>query len=355
MKRVASVLLILMMIFSLAGCTAKVDTPAVEAPATDVASTEAPAATDPKTDQLIIYCPHPLEFIDPIVNEFESTYGIQVEVIAAGTGELLTRVEAESSDPLGDVMWGGSMSTLEPKKEFFEPYQSENEGSVYPEYKNEDGFITRFTTIPSVIMINKNLIGDIKIEGYEDLLNPALKGKIANADPSKSSSSFEQVINQLYAMGNGTPDAGWAYVEKFIANLDGKLLSGSSAVYKGVADGEYSVGLTFEEGAAKYVKDGAPVEIVYPVEGTITKADGVAIIKGAKNIGNAKLFINFVTSQETQTLIANELNRRSVRTDVGAAEGLKELNDIFLISDDAAWSTENKQNILDQYKDIFTK
>jgi len=113
--------------------------------------------------------------------------------------------------------------------------------------------------------------------------------------------------------------------------------------------------LTFEEGAAKYVKDGAPVEIVYPVEGTITKADGVAIIKGAKNIGNAKLFINFVTSQETQTLIANELNRRSVRTVVGAAEGLKELNDIFLISDDAAWSTENKQNILDQYKDIFTK
>ena len=44
---------------------------------------------------LVIYCPHPLTFINPLVEEFEKESGIKVEVVAAGTGELLKRVESE--------------------------------------------------------------------------------------------------------------------------------------------------------------------------------------------------------------------------------------------------------------------
>ena len=62
-------------------------------------------------------------------------------------------------------------------------------------------------------MVNTKLIGNIKVEGYQDLLNPALKGKIAFADPSKSSSSFEHVVNILYAMGKGDPEKGWSFVQ----------------------------------------------------------------------------------------------------------------------------------------------
>lgn len=342
MKKAVSILLASLMILSFSGCGAK------------NGATEEKVTDKKVSDKLTIYCPHPIEFIDPVVNEFESQSGIKVEVVAAGTGELLKRVEAEGTNPLGDILWGGSLSTLEPKKDLFEKYQSVNEKDVFDDYKNKDGQITRFTVIPSVIMINTKLIGDIKVEGFEDLLNPALKGKIANADPSKSSSSFEHIINQLYAMGSGEPDAGWDYVTALTKNLDGKLLSGSSAVYKGVGDGEYTLGLTFEEAAAKYVKDGAPVKLVYPKEGTIAKADGVAIIKGAKNMENAKKFIDYVTSKEAQTLIASTLNRRSVRTDVPPADGLKPLEDIKVIKDDEAWLKENKQNILDKYKEIIT-
>lgn len=306
-----------------------------------------------ESKNLIIYCPHPVEFIDPIVNEFESQTGIQTEVVTAGSGELLKRIESEGDNPLGDVMWGGSLSTLQPKADLFEEYKSANEDAVIDDYKNKDGHITRFSVIPSVIMVNTNLIGDIKVEGFEDLLNPELKGKIANADPSKSSSAFEHLINQLYAMGNGNPEDGWDYVTKLTNNLDGKLLSGSSAVYKGVADGEYTVGLTFEEAAVKYAKDGAPVKVIYPSEGTIAKADGVAIIKNAQNMDNAKKFIDFVTSKEAQTVVATQLNRRSVRNDV-EGEGLEPLENIKMISDDETWVNENKQTMLDKYKDIFT-
>ncbi len=332
MKKAISILLAGLMVASLSGC----------------------GKENKASNQLVIYSPHPLEFIDPVVNEFENQTNIKVEVVAAGSGELLKRVEAEGSNPLGDILWGGSLSTLEPKKDLFEVYKSKNEDAVYDDYKNTDGHITRFTAIPSVIMVNKKLIGNIKVEGFEDLLDPALKGKIANADPAKSSSSYEHVTNQLYAMGNGNPEKGWDYVTKLTKNLGGKLLSGSSAVYKGVGDGEYTVGLTFEEAAAKYVKDGAPVEIVYPKEGTVIKPDGVVIIKGAKNMENAKKFIDFVTSKETQTLIVNKLNRRSVRKDVGPGQGLKALDQIKVIKDDEAYLAKNKQSILDKYKEIFT-
>lgn len=304
--------------------------------------------------KLVVYCPHPLVFIEPIVKKFEATTGIQTEVVAAGTGELLKRIEAESSNPLGDVMWGGSKSTLEPSKKFFEVYHSPEEAAFFDEVKIPDGKLTSFTQIPSVIMVNTKLIGNIKIEGYQDLLNPALKGKIAHADPSKSSSSFEHLINMLYAMGKGDPDKGWAYVTAFAKNLDGKLLSGSSAVYKGVADGEYTVGLTFEEGAATYVKSKAPVKIVYMSEGVISQSDGSAIIKGAKNMDNAKKFVDFLSSKDTQTLIANQLNRRSVRKDTPPGDGLMPMASIKLIKGNDEVVNKSKRLWLEKFKDIYT-
>jgi iron(III) transport system substrate-binding protein len=348
MKKYLAIILTALMIFSVSGCGSKTE----QAPANPETSTTEEKA--PESKSLVVYCPHPVEFINPIIAEFEAKTGISAEVITAGTGELLKRVEAETANPLGDVFWGGSLSTITPKKDLFENYKSANEDAVFDDCKNTEGMMTRFTVIPSVIMINTKLIGDIKVEGYEDVLNPALKGKIAFADPSKSSSSFEHLVNMLYAMGNGNPDNGWDYVTKLSKQLDGKLLSGSSAVYKGVADGEYTVGLTFEEGAAKYVKDGAPVKVVYMKEGTISKPDTVQIIKGAKNMDNAKKFIDFVTSQETQTLIANELCRRSVRKDVPAGNGLTPTSEMKLITDDPTVVNPNKQVWLDKFKDIYT-
>ena len=306
-------------------------------------------------NSLVIYCPHPLEFINPLVDDFKAKNpGINVDIIAAGVGELLKRVESEKDNPLGDILWGGSLNTVKPKVELFENYTTTNEASIADAYKNVEGAITRFTAIPSVIMVNTNLAGNIKIEGYEDLLNPALKGKIAFADPSASSSSFEHLVNMLYAMGKGDPEKGWDYVQKLCANLDGKLLSGSSAVYKGVADGEYTVGLTFEEGGANYVSAGSPVKLVYMKEGVIIKPDGIYIIKNAKNLENAKKFVDYATSYEAQKTINDKLNRRSVRSDLPPSAILQSVDTINVITDDEAVVDKNKQNWLNKFKDIFT-
>ena len=306
------------------------------------------------SSELVIYCPHPLTFITPLVEAFQKQSGIKTEVITAGSGELLKRVEAEQANPMGDIFWGGSLGTMKAKVKLFENYKSANEGKVYKEFKNTEGPLTRFTDIPSVLMVNTNLIGNIKVTGYADLLNPALKGKIAMADPGKSSSAFEHLVNMLWAMGKGDPEKGWDYVDKFCANLDGKLLSGSSAVYKGVADGEYTVGLTFEEGGATYVANGAPVKLVYMKEGVISRPDGIYIIKGAKHLDNAKKFIDFVTGKEAQSLITAKLHRRSVRKDVKPPVGLIAKKKIHLIADNEEYTIAHKQQWIDKFKDIFT-
>ena len=67
-------------------------------------------------------------------------------------------------------------------EDLWEPYVSANDANVIDAYKNKCGFITGNVLDGSVLIVNTDLIGDIKIEGYEDLLNPALKGKIATAD-----------------------------------------------------------------------------------------------------------------------------------------------------------------------------
>ncbi len=306
-----------------------------------------PADTDKKVESssskdLVVYSPLPLEFMDPLVEEFESNTGVKVEVLAMGTGDALKRIESEVNNPLADVLWSGTIGTVKNKADLFEDYKTSNEEYVIDEFKNVEGNLTRFDVIPSVIMINKDLVGDIKIDGYDDLLNPELKGKIAYADPSASSSSFEHLVNMLNAMGNGNPEDGWSYVEKFIGQLDGKLLKGSSSVYKGVADGEYTVGLTFEEGGMNYVTAGAPVEVKYMEEGVIFRGDGIYIIKGAKNLENAQKKMN------------DSLNRRTVRKDLEASPILKPIEEIKVINDDANYTVEHKKEWLAKFKDLFT-
>ena len=268
-------------------------------------------------------------------------------------GELLARVEQEQDAPAGDIFWGGSLSTTRPKMELFADYQSSNEAYTAEEFKNSEGMLTRFTDVPSVLMVNQDLIGNLRLEGYADLLQPGLKGKIAMCSPTNSSSAYEHLINMLYAMGGGDPEAGWDYVAAFCENLDGRLLDSSAAVYQGVADGKYVAGLTFEEGGANYISAGENIRLVYMEEGVVSTPDVVCIIKGAPHLENARKFVDFVTSKDTQTLIAYRLNRRSVRTDVAAPDYLKPKDQIRLISADEATVNQNKADWLARFSRLF--
>lgn len=307
-----------------------------------------------ENNNLVVYSPNSEQIIQNIIPAFEEKTGIKVELISAGTGELVKRIESEKENPYGDVLFGGSKATMLNKPELFEEYVSVNNDDMLEGHQNVNGFLTPYTADGSVILINTDLIGDIEINGYADLLKPELKGKIVSADPANSSSAFAQLTNQLLAMGGDyTSDAGWDYVKALFKNIDGKILNSSSAVHKGVADGEYVVGLTYEDPSATYLKNGAPVKIVYPIEGTVFLDAGVEIIKGAKNLENAKKFVDFVTSQEAQSIFGEQLTNRPIRSDAKTGSHMKPINEIKTLIEDTNYVKEHKKEIIERYKNII--
>lgn len=362
-KKMISVLCAAAMAVSLAGCSGGSGSAPADGKDTQAAGSEAKAENtaaekeeaEEGSGKLIIYSPLTESMIDSMLAMFEEDTGIDAECLAMGTGDALKRIQTEADNPQADILWSGTIGTVKNKSEYFADYVTPNEDAFYDEYKNVEGNLTRFDTIPSVIMVNTDLIGDIKIEGYADLLNPELKGKIAFAEPAASSSSFEHLVNMLYAMGNGNPDDGWDYVKQFCAQLDGKLLGGSSAVYKGVADGEYTVGLTFEQGSAQYVGAGAPVKTVYMSEGVIFRGDGAYIIKGCPNEENAQKFLDWLTSKDVQEFMNNTQYRRTIRKDVEAGDAMVPMDQIHVIEDDETNTAAHKAKWLDAFKELFTE
>lgn len=303
------------------------------------------------SDTLTVYSPHPAETINILVKEFQDETGITVDIVAAGTGELLKRVESEAQNPLGDVLWGGGAESLAAFKEYFDPYESPALENISANYYSPDFTWTGESPLPMVMMVNTNLVDEADVpKSWSDLTNEVFKGQIAMADPAKSGSAYTILATMIQTYE--TKEEGWDFIADFYKNLDGKVLTSSSSVYKGVADGEYAVGLTLEKEAIKYVLSGSPVEIVYPEDGTSAIPDGIAIIKGTKNEENAKKFVDFALSKNTQTIMSEELSRRSILNGVEAPEGLPKLEDIKLVDYDFDWVSSNKEEILNQWKQI---
>jgi len=349
MKKVIALALSVLMAIAAVGCSSGSSAAAGSA-ASGAASSEAKQGGG----KLVIYSPNSEGLMDATIPLFEEKYGVDVEVIQAGTGELIKRIQSEKEDPYADVMFGGSWSLAYDNEDLWEPYVSANDGNVIDAYKNTCGFITGNVLDGSCIIVNTDLIGDIEINGYEDLLNPALKGKIATADPANSSSAFAQLTNMLLAMGGYESDDAWQYVHDLFANIDGKISESSSGVYKSVADGENVVGLSYEDPCAQLVRDGAPVKVIYPKEGTVYLPASATIVKGAKNMDNAKLFIDFILSEEVQNIWGSTLTNRPVMKDAATSDFMTPMSEIKVIQEDIPYVSTHKQEIVDKYTGIYT-
>ena len=316
---------------------------------------------------LVVYTPNPDAEIRYILDTFAEKYNVSVEMLSMGTGECYTRLDAEKGAPIADVMFGGVETTwTHDYPDLFMPYVANGNDKLPAEYQNPDQLITYYILGGSCVMIvNEELEAELglNITSYADLLNPALKGKIASADPNASSSSFAHLSNILLAMGDGEnpyeSEAAWNYVAALIEQLDGALTSGSSAVYKGVANGEYTVGLSYEVGVAGYIANGAEgVRAVYPTEGVCWTPVGSSIVNGAKNIDNAKLFMDWLISDECQTIMATAEGSvlRGVRTDLFVpTEYMPSFDGLNLKQENSEYTSGNKQTILDHWNDLWNK
>ena len=301
-------------------------------------------------ESLVVVSPHPTDFVIPLIQEFENETGIRVELRSLGTTEA---IRSMVDDENVDVLWGGSLLSVGSYSGFFKPYRTRNRDMFKDEFRETDESITCFSNVPSILIVNKDIIGNIEINGYEDLLAPELKGRIAYANPEKSSSAFEHLVNILYAMGDGNPENGWDYAEKFASQLDGTLLGSSSEVYEGVANGKYMVGLTFEEAAVTMLSKGKHIDIIYMDEGVVFTPDGIYINKNTSHESEAEKFVDFLTGVSTQEFMAGNLGRRSVRRDVSASGLVIPDGDINDISVDEEEVISSKDEWISRFLGFF--
>ncbi len=355
MKKIIALLMAAVMVLGLAACGSS-DAPETEAqtPETQAAAPEteaAPAEKAPEdyTGSLVVYSPHDADPLNAGVAMFQEMYpNIQVEVIAAGTGELCQRVVAESENPQGDVLWGGGADTLAAYTDYFAAYVCANDDVIGDAYKDANDLWIGESPLPMVFIYNKTLIDEADVPTtWEGLCDEALKGKIAYASPAKSGSAYTQLCTMLFSQP--TLDEGWALVEKFIANLDGKVQDSSGNCHKLVAAGEYALGVTIEKSAVLY-NDNPDIGYVYPEKNSAVP-DGVALIKGCPNEENAKLFIDFVTGIECQKDQNQTWKRRPVRSDL-TPEGLCELSTLDLGNYDFAYAATQKESIVEKWNDL---
>lgn len=298
---------------------------------------------------LVVYSPHDADPLNAGVAMFQAAYpDIDVQVIAAGTGELCQRIVAESENPQGDVLWGGGADTLAGYVDYFDAYVCANDDVIGDAYKDADDMWIGESPLPMVFIYNKNLIAEEDVpKTWDDLCNEALKGKIAYASPAKSGSAYTQLCTMLFS--KDTIDEGWELVFNFIKNLDGKVQDSSGNCHKLVASGEYAVGVTIEKSAVLY-NDNPDIAYVYPEKNSAVP-DGVALIKNCPNPDNAKLFIDFVTGLECQTAQNADWARRPVRSDLTPV-GLVGLDTLDLGNYDFAYAAKNKAEIVEKWNDL---
>lgn len=356
-KRITAIVLCALMVFTLAACgtPASSAAPSSTAPAPSTAapaSSTAPAADGP-SGTVVVYSPHDADPLNAGVNMFMEKYpNVKVEVVAAGTGELLNRIKAESANPIADVLWGGGADSLAAFKDYFDPYVCANDAVIAEAYKDPDDKWIGESPLPMVLFYNKQVLDANNLpipESWEDLLKPEYKGQIAYCLPSKSGSAYTQLCTMI--LGKGGKEDGWKFIEQLYANLDGKVVDSSSKCHKMVKDGEFAIGLTLEKAVIQYTED--YVGFVYPSDGTSAVPDGVALVKGAPNADNAKLFIDYVTSEECQKAQSADWGRRPVRSDVPVANGLPAVNEIKLVDYDFDWAANEKESIIEKFNDIM--
>ncbi|HEV8637214.1 MAG TPA: extracellular solute-binding protein, partial [Chloroflexota bacterium] len=189
----------------------------------------------------------------------------------------------------------------------------------------------------------KEMAGRPKPSTWDDLLDPALKGKIAFPDPVKTGGGYIFMANQVFRFGRDEAKA-MDYMKKLHENV-GQYAGTSPLGIELVSQGQFMIGPNWGHDILTAANKGAPVEFVAPTE-TAFEIGAVSIVKGGPNLAGAKPFVDWVLTKEASELNVKLSNRLSVLKDVPPAPGAPTLDKVKLVAYDRAWATDNKDRLL---------
>lgn len=264
--------------------------------------------------ELVVYSGRNEKLVQPVLDEFQKQTGIKVVLRSGKATELAAVIseEQKAGNPQADIYVANDAGALEKLRlaGALEAYLSDKVKSVPEDLRATDGSWTAVTARARAIMYNKNLIKESGLpKSIFDLTDPKWKGQVAMAQTGN-----ESVVANITSLRLLKGDAG---TEKFLEGLKNNeivLLGGHTDVRKAVGKGEFKLGWVNHYYYHLQLNEAADnqVGIIYPDQGpkdmgVVVNISGVAVVKGGKNADNAKKFVDFLLTPETQKLFA-ELN-----------------------------------------------
>jgi iron(III) transport system substrate-binding protein len=290
---------------------------------------------------LVLYCTVQEEWCRVMVTAFERETGIKVSMTRKSSGEFYAQIKAEASNPRGDVWWGGTG----------DPHLQAAEENLTIEYESPmnkeltDWAISQWNASKKrTIGVYAGALGYsfntdfMKRKGgaepkcWADLLDPRFKDDVQVADPNASGTSYTMLATIIQLMGE---EKGFDFLKKMHKNVNQYTKSGAAPA-KAASLGESLIGITFQHDAVVMAVQGAPVKIVSPCEGTGYEIGSMSIIKGARNLENAKKWYDWALTANAQSLgpKANVSFQVGSNKATFAPEKAPKLGDIKLINYD---------------------
>ena len=133
------------------------------------------------------------------------------------------------------------------------------------------------------------------------------------ADPQISGTTYTVIASLIQMWGE---EKTFDFLKKLDANVSQYVKS--SLVTSNLARGESAVSVGFVHSYVTEKENGAPVEVVMPCDGDSYSLGGISILKGTRNLDNAKLFMDWALSAEAQEIPWRETKVYQIPTNINA-------------------------------------
>lgn len=276
-----------------------------------------PVAAQQIEDELVLITPVTKFIHDAALKAFQDyakekwNINLKVNALAAGTPVAYGRIVEWKGRPEVDVFWGGEsalfdklaeqklMIKLDLPKDVWDSVAA-TIGKPKPIYlRDPKGFWVGTALEPYGLTYHPRVYQRLGLQppkDWDDLLDPKLKGNVAQCAPSRSSSSHATYEVILQSLGD---QKGWEWLQRLGANT-GMFTARSRDVPSVVAKGEFAAGfavpsyMAFEEKLA-----GFDIKFAAPKTAWITP-EPIGILAGAKHPKAAKAFVEFLLTEKGQ-------------------------------------------------------
>lgn len=242
------------------------------------------------------------QFVRPMAAAFEARYGIKVTYVRAGPAEISLRVvnEARAGRVQADLVDGTTTPVLLRGQQMIEKWTPPVD--LPPRYVDPDGYWAASNEYVLTPGFNTDLVPPgTEPTTWQDLLDPKWTGKLAwNANPvSSGGAGF---------VGTVIMEWGEARARSYFAQLARQNVAGVKSTARQVLDqviaGEFPVALHIFNNHATISKSrGAPVSWA-KMEPALALVAPVSLTRGAPHFSAAKLFFEFLLSDEGQRIVA---------------------------------------------------